>query len=76
MYGQEVKEKVRIAHNELVERDFMTKLSNLLEQLQDFIKTAEFNHYYCWRVVYKEYSQSIPVRLEVDPTMSGLNIQL
>ena len=74
--GQEVKEKVRIAHNELVERDFMTKLSNLLEQLQDFIKTAEFNHYHCWRVVFKEDSQSTPVRIVVDPTMSGLNILL
>ena len=74
--GQEVKEKVRIAHNELVECDFMTKLSNLPEQLQDFIKTTEFNHYYCWRVLDKEDSQSTPVRLVVDPTMSGLNILL
>ena len=38
--GQEVKEKVRIAHNELVESNFMTNLSNLSEQLQDLIKTS------------------------------------
>ena len=44
--------------------------------MQEFIKTADFNHYYCWRVVYKEESQSTPVRLVVDPTMSGLNILL
>ena len=72
--GQEIKEKVRIAHTELVEQDFMMKLSDLPEHLQEFIRTADFNHYYCWRVVYKEDSQSTPVRLEVDPTMSGLNI--
>ena len=74
--GQEIKEKVRIAHTELVERDFKTKLSELPEHLQEFIRTADFNHYYCWRVVYKEDSQSTPVRLVVDPTMSGLNILL
>ena len=50
------KGKVRIAHNELMERDFMTKLSELPDYLQEFIKTADFNHYYYWRVVYKEDS--------------------
>ena len=49
----------------------MTKLSELPVHLQEFIKTADFNHYYC-----KEDSQSTPVRLVVDPTMSGLNILL
>ena len=39
--GQEVKEKVRIAHNELVERNFMTKLLIFPEQLQNLIKTAD-----------------------------------
>ena len=54
----------------------MTKMSDLPAHLQLFIKSADFNHYYCWRVVYKEDSQSTPVRLVVDPTMSGLNILL
>ena len=54
----------------------MTKLSDLPAHLQEFIRTADFNHYYCWRVVYKEDSQSTLVRLVVDPTMSGLNILL
>ena len=56
--GSEIKEKVRIAYFELVERDFTTKLSDLPAHLQEFIRTADFNHYYCWRVVYKEDSQS------------------
>ena len=59
-----------------MERNFMTKTSKLPEPLQDLVKSAEFNHYYCWRVVYKEDSQSAPIRLVVDPTMSGLNILL
>ena len=54
----------------------MTKISNLPLHLQEFVGSADFNHYYCWRVVYKEDSQSTPVRLVVDPTMSGLNILL
>ena len=74
--GPQIKEKVRVAHSELVEQDFMTKLSDLPSHLQEFIRTADFNHYYCWRVVYKEDSQSTQVRLVVDPTMSGLNILL
>ena len=67
---------MKIAHSELVELDFMTKLSELPDHLQEFIRTADFNNYYCWRVIYKEDSQSTPVRLVVDPTMSGLNILL
>ena len=63
----EVKEKVRIAHDELVEQNFMTKLTDLPDQLQEVIQSAEFNHYYCWRVVYKEDSQHTPLRLGVDP---------
>ena len=65
-----------ISHEELVDRNFMTKLTYLPEQLQEVIKSTEFNNYYCFRVVFKEDSQSTPVRLVVDPTMSGLNIQL
>ena len=74
--GPQIKEKVRLAHSELVERDFITKRSELPVHLQEFIRTGDFNHYYCWSVVYKEDSQSTPVRLVVDPTMSGLNILL
>ena len=67
---------MRIAHEDLEECNFMTKLTYLPEQLQEVIKSAEFSHYYCWRVAYKEDSQRSPVRLVMDPTMSGLNILL
>ena len=60
--GPEIKEKVRIAHFKLVERNFMMKLSDLPDHLQEFIRTVDFNHYYYWRVVYKKDSQSTPVK--------------
>ena len=41
--GPEIKDKVRIAHSELVERDLMTKLSDLPDHLQVFIRTVDFN---------------------------------
>ena len=34
---------MRIAHEELVDLSFMTKLTDLPEQLQELIKSAEFN---------------------------------
>ena len=34
----------------------MTKVSDLPLYLQEFTKAADRNHYYCWRVVYKEDS--------------------
>ena len=75
--GPEIKEKVRIAHSELVEHDFMTKLSDLLTIYKNLSELPILIiMYYCWRVVYKEDSQSTPVRLVVDPTMSDLNILL
>ena len=69
----EVKDQVRKAHGELVEKGFMSQLSDLPEELQDVVKNAPFHHYYPWRAVYKEDSVTTPVRLVVDPTMTGLN---
>ena len=69
----EVKEQVRKAHQELVEKGYMQELSDLPDEKQTTIKKAPFNHYYPWRAVYKEDSVTTPVRLVVDPTMTGLN---
>ena len=54
----------------------MVPLDSLDEDTVKFIKEAPFGHYYLWRVVKKEDSLSTPVRLVVDPTMSGLNLTL
>merc|ERR1711911_458614 len=35
-----------------------------------------FHHYYPWRIVAKEDSVSTPIRMIVDPTMTGLNLIL
>ena len=54
----------------------MVPLESLDPETVSFIINAPFCHYYLWRVVNKEDSISTPVRLVVDPTMSGLNLTL
>ena len=61
---------------ELVEKDFMSKLSDLSPETQTIIKKAEFNHYNPWRVVNKEDLLSTPVRINVDLTCTGFNLIL
>ena len=43
------------------------------EHAQQLINNAPFQHYHPWNMVAKEDSISTPIRLVVDPTMSGLN---
>ena len=66
---------MRKVHSELVNNGFMKRLSEFSCVEKDRIKNAPFNHYHPWRIVYKE-SQSTPVRMVVDPTMTGLNLLL
>ena len=68
-----IKEQVRKAHQELVDKGYMQELSMLPKATQDLIHSAPFLHFYPWRAVYKESSVTTPVRLVVDPTMTGLN---
>jgi len=70
---EDVKDQVRTAHSELVEKGYMVPLDSLSEEQQQSIMSARFRHYYPWRAVYKEDSVTTPVRLVVDPTMTGLN---
>ena len=72
----EIKDGVRSAHEDLVTRNFMIKFDDLTLELKEKISNAPFLHYFCWRSVFKEDSISTPVRLVVDPTMSGLNLVL
>ena len=72
----QILEGIRKAHRELVDRGFMVPMESLDPETVEFIKNAPFCHYYLWRVVNKEDSISTPVRLVVDPTMSGLNLTL
>ena len=64
------------AHRELVDKGFMTRLKDLKPEIQQAIKTAPFNHFYPWFIVKKSDSLSTPIRLVVDPSMSGLNLIL
>ena len=74
MFKQEnVKEQVRKAHQELVDKGYMQELSSLPQSTQDLIASAPFRHFYPWRAVYKDDSVTTPVRIVVHPTMTGLN---
>jgi hypothetical protein len=69
----DVKDQVRKAHQELVDKGYMQPMTSLPTETQIMIQNAPFHHYYPWRAVYKEDSVTTPVRLVVDPTMTGLN---
>ena len=68
-----MKEGMRKVHADLVEKGFMMKLSNMSPEVQELINKAEFIHYYPWNIVENEGSISTPMRLVVDPSMTGLN---
>ena len=67
---------MRIVHKDLVDKDFMTRLIDMDEESQRYIKEAGFQLYNPWRIVLKEDSISTPVRMVVDPTMTGFNLLL
>ena len=47
--SEEQKEGMRIVHKDLVEKDFMTRLADMSEEAQKYIKDAGFKHYNPWR---------------------------
>ena len=67
------KDAMRAVHQDLVDLGFIQKLSSLPEDIQKLIKLAAFLHYMPWRGVEKVDSPSTPLRMVVDPTMTGLN---
>ena len=72
---EQKKESIRKVHADLVSKGFMKKLDELPPEHQDLIAKAPFRHYMPWRTVSKD-SASTPLRLVVDPSMSGLNLIL
>ena len=68
-----MKEGMRQVHEDLVEKGFMKKLSCMNSEVKQLIKDAEFVHYYPWNIVENEGSISTPMRMVVDPSMTGLN---
>jgi len=70
---ERMKDGMRKVHEDLVEKGFMMKLSEMSNEIQDLIESAEFNHYYPWNIVENEGSISTPMRMVVDPSMTGLN---
>ena len=72
--SEKQREGMRLVHQELVEKNFMKKLNDCDEDIQNFIKDTAFPHYNPWRIVLKKDSISIPVRMVVDPTMTTFNL--
>ena len=68
-----MKEGMRKVHADLVEKGFMMRLTDMSPGVQEIINKAEFVHYYPWNIVENEGSISTPMRLVVDPSMTGLN---
>ena len=60
-------------HKNLVDKSFIIKLENMEKQKQDLVFNAPFQHFNPWRLVLKADSVSTPVRMVVDPTMTGFN---
>ena len=74
--SEEERQGMRLFHQELVEKDFMKKLSDCDEDLQNFITDTAFQHFNPWRIVLKEDSISTLVRMVVDPTLTSFNLLL
>ena len=74
--SEEQRQGMRLVHQELDEKDFMKKLSDCGEDVQNFIKEAAFQHYNPWRIVLKEVSISTSFRIVVDPTMTLFSLLL
>ena len=71
-----IREGIRSQQAELVDHGFMKRMSDLPKETQQMIKSAPFRHYLPYRSVEKESSISTPVRIIVDPTVTGLNLCL
>jgi hypothetical protein len=67
------KDAMRAVHQDLVNLGFIQKLSSMSDDIQKLILLAAFLHYMPWRGVAKVDSPSTPLRMVVDPTMTGLN---
>ena len=67
------KEGMRKTHKDLVEKGFMSKLSDLPPEGREIIENAPFTHAMPWRAVFKEDSLTTPVRMVVDASCTGIN---
>ncbi len=69
------KEHIRNVISELVQKNFLSKIEDLPKEHLKLVEASSFHHYMPWRTVAKE-STSTPLRIVVDPSMSGLNLIL
>ena len=60
-------------HNELIEKGFVAKVSDLNREQQKIISESPVNHIFPWRVVFKMDSISTPTRIVTDPSITHFN---
>ena len=75
-HSERLKEGMRKVHADLVQQGFIEKLSSLPPEHLNIIENAPFRHFMPWRIVERTDSESTPVRMVVDPTMTGMNLIL
>ena len=68
-----LKAEVLQVKDDLVEKQFIRKLSDLSPEQQQLVNTAAFKHYLPWRAHYKPGSTSTRCRLVVDASCTGIN---
>ena len=70
---ENIKKETRKAFDDLKRRGYFRKISELPPSTREKIEAHPVKHFYPWRVVAKEDSVSTPIRMVVDPTMTGMN---
>ena len=68
-----MKSEMRKVQQDLVNRNFMTKLEDQPERIRNLVRDAPLKHFFPWRSVLKIDSVSTPCRLVVDSSMTRLN---
>jgi len=71
--SEQVKDGMRIVHEDLVEKGFMVRIDDLEECKKTMILDAPFKHFNPWRLVMKMDSVTTPIRMVVDPSMTRFN---
>ena len=71
--SEEIRKGTLKFHKEILDKGFAIKLSDLPEHDQTEITTATLLNFFTWRTMEKPMSPSTPIRMVVDPSMSGFN---
>lgn len=60
-------------HQELVDKGFVKKVTELSQKQQELINKSPVHHFFPWRTVWKQDSVSTPCRIVTDPSITHFN---